>query len=337
MTTDYGRRLLIQVVGERSQSGFSQSYASLPISTNPQDGFREVSYKLLHKAIDRCTWFLVNHIHSDIFAWLSSPTDFRYILLAFACMKTGHRVFFPSIRNNLDAQLSLLKVLNYDTLLKPQTRLPLVQHILDKHCLHTIELPTLSQLLWEENEVPPYPFQKSFDEARFQPCVFLHTSGSTGTPKPITIKHGWFSIVDAFSSLSIMSMQPHGLSLFKSLRVFVPFPNFHAAGMITNLAVAVFFEVTNVYAPEVPLSVELVDSYHQHAGIQATFLPASILKGLAEEPGYAKTLSSLKLVHYGGSALARDIGEGLRHHVYLTSHFGITEVSRPYQPRQKEC
>ena len=77
-----------------------------------------------------------------------------------------------------------------------------------------------------------------------------------------------------------LGVSKHGLSVFQGSRAFVPFPNFHAAGMIMNLGVAVFFQVKNVYAPETPLSAELADLYHKHANIQATLLPASIIKDL---------------------------------------------------------
>ena len=45
--------------------------------------------------------------------------------------------------------------------------------------MNTFRIPALDQLL-AEDEVPPYPFSKSFDEAKNDPVLVLHTSGSTG-------------------------------------------------------------------------------------------------------------------------------------------------------------
>lgn len=41
-------------------------------------------------------------------------------------------------------------------------------------------IPTLDELLREE-EVLPYPYEKSYEEAKDDPIFVLHTSGSTGS------------------------------------------------------------------------------------------------------------------------------------------------------------
>jgi len=56
---------------------------------------------------------------------------------------------------------------------------PFAQGLLAQHPINTFYIPSLSQLL-AEDEVPPYPFTKSFDEAKNDPVLVLHTSGSTG-------------------------------------------------------------------------------------------------------------------------------------------------------------
>ena len=327
MQNTRGKRLVLRVIEERAKSEYSQAFASLPISNDPRHGFRDVTYTALLKAIDRCAWFLSKHVDSDIFAWLTAPTDFRYVLLAYACMKTGHKAFFPSVRNSLDAHLALLKDIDCNFLLQPNSpRLPIVNHVLGKYPMQVVEMPDLRELLWDDTEVAPYKFNKSFEDARYQPCLILHTSGSTGIPKPVTLTQGWFSVVDAFHDMSDMGVSLHGLSLFQGLRAFIPFPNFHAAAIIMNLGVSVFFDVTIVFAPEKPLSAELADMYHNHANVQATFLPASILRELMTEEESVRALERLQFVHYGGSALPLEVGEKLRHRVHLTAHFGITEV-----------
>lgn len=52
-----------------------------------------------------------------------------------------------------------------------------------------------------ENDVPHFPYTKSFEEAEWDPVVVLHTSGSTGLPKPIIAQVGMLSIGDAYHDL----------------------------------------------------------------------------------------------------------------------------------------
>lgn len=46
-------------------------------------------------------------------------------------------------------------------------------------------------------KVPPHPYGKTFEQARWEPFVVLHTSGSTGLPKPIVCRQGSVALGDA--------------------------------------------------------------------------------------------------------------------------------------------
>lgn len=52
-----------------------------------------------------------------------------------------------------------------------------------------------------QKEVPHFPYDKTFEEAEWDPVVVLHTSGSTGLPKPIIAKVGMLSVGDAYIEL----------------------------------------------------------------------------------------------------------------------------------------
>ena len=61
---------------------------------------------------------------------------------------------------------------------------PFAQGLLAQHPIKTTRIPPLEELL-DEDEVPNYPFSKSFEEIQDDPVVVLHTSGSTGKQKQI--------------------------------------------------------------------------------------------------------------------------------------------------------
>lgn len=52
-----------------------------------------------------------------------------------------------------------------------------------------------------KREVPPFPYNKTYNQAVEDPVVVLHTSGSTGFPKPIVARVGMVSIGDTFHGL----------------------------------------------------------------------------------------------------------------------------------------
>lgn len=62
---------------------------------------------------------------------------------------------------------------------------------------------------FSESKVPHFPYDKTFEEAKWDPFVVLHTSGSTGLPKPIVARQGMLCISDAYHNLP----EWHGLPI----------------------------------------------------------------------------------------------------------------------------
>lgn len=95
--------------------------------------------------------------------------------------------------------------------------------------MHLATIPELAELV-EESPVEHYPYEKTYDEARFEPFCVLHTSGSTGLPKPIVIKHGWLTASDAQHNLpSIEGRPPLSHALSYPHQSYTTFPNYHVS------------------------------------------------------------------------------------------------------------
>lgn len=99
-------------------------------------------------------------------------------MLQMAVCKTGHKVLFSSQINTKDFHVSLLE----------QTDCKIffsglgvhVDDILAARPMKHVVIPDLEELL-DQTKAPHYPYEKTFEEAKNDPYVVLHTSGTTGT------------------------------------------------------------------------------------------------------------------------------------------------------------
>lgn len=88
------------------------------------------------------------------------------------------QMIFNSPRNSVDAHVNLFVLQNCGTLILPEPRPPYVEPLLAAYPMRILRIPQLDELLTVES--PHYAYQKSFEDARRDLLVSLHTSGSTG-------------------------------------------------------------------------------------------------------------------------------------------------------------
>jgi acyl-coenzyme A synthetase/AMP-(fatty) acid ligase len=99
--------------------------------------------------------------------------------------------------------------------------------------MRSLQIPELKELL-ATSEVPPYKFNKSFEEAKDEPFAVLHTSGSTGLPKPIVLHHSWFTSLDAQQGLKPFNGYEIQWKAFSGKTVFGLLPPFHVSFIRTT-------------------------------------------------------------------------------------------------------
>ena len=87
-------------------------------------------------------------------------------------------MLFTSPRNSLAAHVNLFVSTDCHTMITTDPRPPPVIGLLAANPMRVLTVPGLEELLTAE--YPHYPYAKTYEEARNDPFVVLHTSGSTG-------------------------------------------------------------------------------------------------------------------------------------------------------------
>lgn len=173
-----------------------------------------------------------------------------------------------------------------------------------------------------------FPFQRTFEDARYETFVVSHTSGSTGVPKLVEVKHGTFSAQDYFQILPSKGAPPTQLEFFRSIRMHLGLPLFHSAAYFCFFSASVYYNMTSVVAPAVPLTAEVANAVHRYGNVQACCLPPSILVDISKESAYIENIKGMKFAMYGGGPLPKDAGDIIQKTTGTTllSLLGTTET-----------
>jgi acyl-CoA synthetase (AMP-forming)/AMP-acid ligase II len=204
-TPKYGQRLLINVVDERARDEPERECYSVPRSSDPKDGWRPVTYKQFANAINHEAHKIAKICDPatpgkfPTIAYIG-PSDLRYLVVTLAAVKAGCQALLISPRNSLEAQLNLFEATDCHVVYFD----PSFQAIVTA-CVQRREMKAATaepvEAWFPDEEVPPFPYNKTFAEAEWDPMLVMHTSGTTGLPKPIFVKQGMLAISDKYHNL----------------------------------------------------------------------------------------------------------------------------------------
>lgn len=180
---DVGRRLLPAVIDQLARDEPDRAWASLPRDDyDLTQGFEDISYARFANAINKLAWFIEGQVgRSTTFETVAylGVADVRYHMMQMAVCKTGHKVLFSSQINSQAVHLSLMEQTDCRAIFTANG--VLVNDILSRRPMKHAVVPALDTLL-EGDQVPHYPYEKTYEEAEHDPYLVLHTSGTTGNP-----------------------------------------------------------------------------------------------------------------------------------------------------------
>jgi acyl-CoA synthetase (AMP-forming)/AMP-acid ligase II len=181
----YGERTLLEVIETKARDIPDTIYHIVPRDNDLANGFIEINWADCWRAINRAAWWLESRLgKSSSFETIAyiGPSDPRYHFICLGAVMVGYRTLLTSPRNSIPAQHSLLEATKCQIFLHASTRN--VDAILENTSVKPLVVPELQEFL-ALDQVQSYPYNKTFEQAKNDPWLVLHTSGSTGMPKPI--------------------------------------------------------------------------------------------------------------------------------------------------------
>lgn len=92
-----GKRLIAHYIHQLAIDEPDRVCMSIPLTSEPRDGFKDLTFFDLDKAIDVASFWIEEHFGTgkdfecNLIAYIG-PHDLRYIILTIAAIKTGHKV-----------------------------------------------------------------------------------------------------------------------------------------------------------------------------------------------------------------------------------------------------
>ncbi|KAH8715345.1 Non-canonical non-ribosomal peptide synthetase FUB8 [Beauveria bassiana] len=296
----YGRRLYVNVIDETAKADPDRTWIYAPRSSDPRDGWKAITWQQHANAVNRTANWLVKKLGKPepksfpSIAYIG-PNDARYLILFAAGVKAGCQIMFPSPRNNTDSQVSLLQVTKCQKLLYGKEYAKRIQPWLRESGIGALEMLGLDQVLKDE-PAPVHPYNETFESAKFDPVIILHTSGSTGIPKPIYCNQGLFASADNYHNF----LEYEGFTFIMeamatfSKNTYCHLPLFHASGLYCFVNISGFWgKPMSLAIGDKPLTAENVVVGYEAAGSDALVLPPSIVEDISKLDGGVEQLKQL--------------------------------------------
>ncbi|OGM49197.1 hypothetical protein ABOM_004142 [Aspergillus bombycis] len=326
-----GRRLMPAVLDEVAESDPQRVFVSVPRSSNLADGFKDIPYGTFAKAVNKCAWYLREQLGEDSIPktiLYMGPLDVRYLVIILAAAKAGHMAFFSSLRNSLEAHLSLLDKCGCDTVLVPSRAPAILSQIFAARPMEQIATPEVDFFFEDLDQVPPMAFTLTWEEAKTKPFCVLHTSGSTGIPKPVFVTYGTFASNDAHQLIPSLGGKPTLINYLSGQRLFLALPVFHAACLTFTLVFNIFGGVTCVLPPPEPLTADLANQAFLHGNLDGALMAPSLIVDCYNNNAHCVNMvQRLKFLSYVGGALPEEVGNVLTTRIKLMTMMGSCETA----------
>ncbi|KAJ8119138.1 hypothetical protein OPT61_g31 [Boeremia exigua] len=330
----YGRRLIPHIVDDNARRYPERICFSFPVSsTDLRRGFQDVSWRCFANAVNKMAYFVQRRVgvssECPTFMYMGYP-DIRTHITLVAAMKTGHRVLFSSHRNSLTGHTNLIRQTNC-TILLHTAGFP-ISGILERNRMEAMQVPELAVLLGD-SPCEPFPYNKTYEQAKHDQCFIMHTSGSTGLPAPVPCTHWSISSTDRHHLVAPLDGRPSVWGAFFDTRHrnYLAWPISASSGIGAGITDICFNDAITVLGPSEQGTVETMIEMLQYAGIDSASCVPGTLEELAKRPDDLAKLRGLKFIAYVGGSISQHTGDTLSQYVTLVSLMASTETATMIQ------
>ncbi|TGO33876.1 hypothetical protein BHYA_0223g00080 [Botrytis hyacinthi] len=321
------KQLLNNIIDGMARARPNALWAVIPISsTSYSEGFRRVTYSALANAVNDIAWWLTDQLGSGF--GKDFPTicymgwnDLRYVTMVLGAVKAGYKILLVSPYNSNEGNISLFNALDCQVLATTDP-VPLgVPVLLDS-------IPKLRTIIVPNSQT--FPFSKTFNEAKDEPLVCLHTSGTTGLPKPVIYPHDFVSTYMRMARLASPEAFESREKEYQGTRAFMNLPPFHAS--IKHKRTIRITSESNIVIFPLPMeraTASLLVEIMKHTPVDALCAPPWMVHEIATNPEVLEELVSRKLdaIWYHGGNLPQQFGDIITSRFKFWNSNGSTETS----------
>lgn len=181
--------LIPTIIEHRAQETPNRVFALLPKGPTLRDGWFELTYSALAKAVDRMAWWLHDTLDTAAAAadeqkentkslTYVGANDIRYVFLTYAAVKSRRKLLIPFPANTVQGMSKLLAAADCRIALASGKGCEVwgkIQKV--KPELRIVEIPEMEFFL-REGEGEVFPYEVGLDEGRKDMLFMLQTSGS---------------------------------------------------------------------------------------------------------------------------------------------------------------
>ncbi|KAF7958562.1 hypothetical protein EAE96_002102 [Botrytis aclada] len=277
-------RLLTDILDDRARVCPDVLFGEYPVSLiNFSQGYRRITYAQLANAVNGAAKWLTEE--------LGPGKDFQTLSEA-----TAH----------------LYTTMSCKVLLTTSPQPPAVASVVKLHdYLRVLTIPSIEELLNTTHEY--FPCEKTFEEAKGEPLVALHTSGTTVLPKPVIYTHDYAA---AFAR-GVAIRAARGASVLGQT--------------ICVMIAAIANQTTYIFPPAatIPTAALAVEGLKHTDDVMAIVGGPSLVADCAKNPELLEFFAShVELMCYGGGDVAQALGDIVSAKLDLYSSHGSTEAFR---------
>ncbi|ROW06826.1 hypothetical protein VMCG_04095 [Cytospora schulzeri] len=331
-----GEKLFVKLIDEKARLTPNHTFVRYPGEDWETKGFSTITWRQYVNGINKVAHWLDEQLgkseNNDTVAYMG-PNDVRYAFVWPALNKSYRKCLLPDGRITKAGLSSLLKATDCKVWLYAQD---------DTSSLEELGIPDSSakmqpfpSLEWclSADGTPDYPYEKTWEEAKYEDILIIHTSGTTGMPKPIFTNNGYWACQ---TTMDIMARRhwPQGTLLETQVgkTIFTTCPPKWGAGISTMVAAPVYWDTVTVLPPpdEFSVSPSVFQKILRLNKIQGMWSAPQTIVALYKDPTTQPLLKSLDNIVYLGASLDQAVGDDLCMHTKLMSYISSTETGVRY-------